>query len=721
MHGLAVTTVEGIGSTKTRLHPVQERIAKAHGSQCGFCTPGIVMSMYTLLRTNSTITFNDMEVAFQGNLCRCTGYRAIIEGYKTFIEDWETQRFATNGTANGKTGVCAMGKDCCKNKTDKDEEPSETEHIFDKSSFLPYDSSQEPIFPPELKLSSVYDDQYLLFKGQKVSWYRPKELSSILKLKNKYPDAKIVVGNTEVGVEVKFKHLVYPTIIMPNCVPELNSITENDNGLIIGAAVTLMDIENTLRKHITNMPKHRTRTFSPVVDMLNWFAGKQIRNVAALGGNIMTGSPISDLNPILMALKVKLNLISEDGGQRSVLMDETFFTGYRKNVVKPNEILLSIEIPYSNKYQYVKAYKQAKRREDDISIVTAAINVEFENNTNIIKCINVTFGGMAPVTILATKTSESLKGEKWNETMLEKAFSSLLGDLPLSPSAPGGNIQFRRTLTMSLFLKAYLAIAKEMTKDYINEDLILPYHCSGAEQFHGDMPKSSQYFELVGEEQIKSDAVGRPVTHMSAYKQTTGEAIYCDDMPIAEGELYLAFVLSTRAHAKIVSVDAKKALEKSGVVAFFSAKDLTPEQNAIGPIFHDEELFISEKVTSQGQSIGVIVAQDQATAQEAARMVEVKYEDIQPIIVTIEEAIEQNSIYPQYPKTIRRGDVKSAFENKNHIIIEGQCRMGGQEHFYLETNAAFAIPKKEDDELEVFCSSQHPSEIAVNILFCYSN
>lgn len=721
MHGLAVTTVEGIGSTKTRLHPVQERIAKAHGSQCGFCTPGIVMSMYTLLRTNSTITYNDMEVAFQGNLCRCTGYRAIIEGYKTFIEDWETQRIA-NGTANGtaKDGqnrVCAMGKDCCKNKTDREQDKSETKHIFDRSSFLPYDNTQEPIFPPELKLSSVYDDQYLVFKGQKTSWFRPKDLSSILKLKNQYPDAKIVVGNTEVGVEVKFKHCVYPTIIMPNFVPELNSITENAIGLTIGAAVTLMEIENTFRKYIKDLPKHKTRSFVTIIEMLNWFAGKQIRNVAAIGGNIMTGSPISDLNPIFMALKVKLNLVSEDGGHRSVLMDETFFTGYRKNVVKPNEILLSIEIPYTNKYQYVIAYKQAKRREDDISIVTAAINVEFEDNTNVIKYINVGYGGMAPVTKLATKTSETLKGEKWNESMLDKAFSSLLEELPLNPSAPGGNIQFRRTLTMSLFLKAYLAIAKQMTEDYIHEDLILPYHSSGAEQFHGDIPRSAQYFDLVGDKQVKSDAVGRPLPHMSAYKQTTGEAIYCDDMPTAEGELYLAFVLSTRAHAKLVSVDAKKALAKPGVVAFFSAKDLTPEQNAVGPIFHDEELFISEKVTSQGQTIGVIVAIDQATAQEAARMVEIQYEDIHPIIVTIEDAIEKNSFYPQFPKTIRRGDVQSTFADKNNLIIEGQCRIGGQEHFYLETHAAFAIPKKEDDELEIFCSSQHPSEIAVNSLF----
>ncbi|VVC89835.1 unnamed protein product [Leptidea sinapis] len=711
MHGLAVTTVEGIGSTKTKLHPVQERIAKAHGSQCGFCTPGIVMSMYTLLRSCNNIKYSDMEVAFQGNLCRCTGYRAIIEGYKTFIEDWETKRI--NGVSNGHTNgnsnnVCALGKDCCKNKSDD----SETEFIFDKSSFLPYDPSQEPIFPPELKLYSTYDEQYLIYKGAKCTWYRPTHLDTVLLLKERYPSAKIVVGNTEVGVEMKFKHCIYPEIIMPTSVPELNSVIEINGGLLVGASVTLMELEHTCKKYINDLPKYKTRSLVTIIEMLNWFAGKQIRNVAAIGGNIMTGSPISDLNPILMALKVKLNLVSKTEGARTVLMDETFFTGYRKNVVKPNEILVSIEIPFTNRFQYVKAYKQAKRREDDISIVTAAINVEFEENTDIIRNINLAFGGMAPVTTIATKTGKSLQGLKWNEEMLDKAFTCMLEELPLSPSAPGGNILYRRALTMSLFFKAYLAISKNITKEYLLEEKIIPYHSSGAEQFHGNMPKSSQYFELVGDRQIKSDAVGRPIQHVSAFKQVTGEAIYCDDMPSVAGELYLAFVLSTKAHAKILSVDAKEALQTPGVVAFFSAKDLTAEQNAIGPIFHDEELFITEKVTSQGQTIGVVLAEDQQTAQAAARKVKIEYEELQPIIVTIEDAIKHNSFYKQYPKGIKNGNVQAEFENPNNIIIEGESRIGGQEHFYLETHAAYAIPKKEDDELEIFCSSQHPTEIA---------
>ena len=152
LHGLSVTTVEGIGSTRTRLHPVQERIAKAHGSQCGFCTPGIVMSMYALLRSSPTPTMKDLEVAFQGNLCRCTGYRPIIEGYKTF-------------TAEYKTAACPMGEKCCKvNKGGCG--PDLGDKLFEPSKFAPFDPTQEPIFPPELKVNAEYDDQVLSFANK---------------------------------------------------------------------------------------------------------------------------------------------------------------------------------------------------------------------------------------------------------------------------------------------------------------------------------------------------------------------------------------------------------------------------------------------------------------------------------------------------------------------------------------------------------------------------
>lgn len=201
----------------------------------------------------------------------------------------------------------------------------------------------------------------------------------------------------------------------------------------------------------------------------------------------------------------------------------------------------------------------------------------------------------------------------------------------------------------------------------------------------------------------------KPLVHSSAFKQATGEAVYCDDIPRFENELYLGMVLSTKAHAKIISVDATEALNQPGVHAFFSGKDIPDEANKIGVVFHDEELFVKDTVTSQGQLIGAIIADDQKTAQRAARLVNVVYEDLFPIIVTLEDAIAQKSFFPNYPLIIKYGDVESAFKTSDHVI-EGEFRIGGQEHFYLETNVSVAIPN-DTDELEIFCSSQNPSEI----------
>nr|CAH7741382.1 unnamed protein product [Callosobruchus chinensis] len=332
MHGLAVTTVEGIGSTKSRLHPVQERIAKAHGSQCGFCTPGIVMSMYTLLRNCPKPSFKELEVAFQGNLCRCTGYRPILEGYKTFTEEWE---IIQNGNrlmqANGSG--CGMGDKCCKLQNGSKTENSNEEKLFEKSEFTPYHPSQEPIFPPELKLVDTFDSEYVVFSGKNTTWHRPTSLKAFLQLKKKFPEAKVVVGNTEVGIEMKFKQMIYPVIIQPITIHEMTRIVKTEKGVDIGASATLIDVEHFLREVIRTEPEHKTRIFQGMVDMLNWFAGKQIRSVGALGSNIMTGSPISDMIPTLMACRVALELQSIDTGVRTVILDNNFFVGYRKTIV----------------------------------------------------------------------------------------------------------------------------------------------------------------------------------------------------------------------------------------------------------------------------------------------------------------------------------------------------------------------------------------------------
>ncbi|XP_046388160.1 xanthine dehydrogenase-like [Ischnura elegans] len=739
VHGQAVTTVEGIGSTQRGLHAVQQRIAAAHGSQCGFCTPGIVMSMYALLRACSADgktrkpSIKDLEVAFQGNLCRCTGYRPIIEGFRTLTEEWErcdSRLLATNGASivngcvGGLTNGCCKtngkvnGNGCCQangevnGSCDEDERaPGDMEILFDTSKFKPYDSSQEPIFPPELQLSQGLDQQYLMIKGPRVTWYRPTTLEQLLLLKHIHPQARIVVGNTEIGVEVKFKNLLYPVLMHPTKVKELVAIHQSSSGIKFGSSVTLNDIDSTLKTAIDRLPEPKTRVFKAIVDMLHWFAGKQIRNVAAVGGNIMTGSPISDLNPIFIAANCEIELASKDGGRRTVTMDGSFFTGYRKNIVKPNEVMLSITVPYSHEGMFFKAYKQARRREDDISIVNAAFQVEFDGSRPpVVKKANLVFGGMAPTVVEAKKAAKILVGRKIDAQLMEDVCNVLSDELPLSPDAPGGMIAYRRSLTLGFFYKFFVDLHENICRDDPSMECLPERLLSASQGLSAATPQSSQYFQVVPPDQPKIDPIGRPIPHSSAFKQATGEAVYCDDLPRFENELYLSLVLSTRAHAKVVSIDADPALAIEGVRAFFCASDLDPMRNKLGVMVKDEEIFASSIVESIGQVIGAVVAIDQATAQRASKLVKVVYEDLHPLILTIEEAIAHKSFHEGTNRMLTKGDVDAGMKMSTHVL-EGEVHLGGQEHFYLETNCAIAIPREDGNELEVICSTQHPDEL----------
>ncbi|KAL0969405.1 hypothetical protein UPYG_G00227010 [Umbra pygmaea] len=704
LHYCAVTTVEGIGSVAGKLHPVQERIAKSHGSQCGFCTPGMVMSMYALLRNNPTPCMADIEDAFQGNLCRCTGYRPILEGYKTFTKE------------GGCCGGMAKSNDCCMtdvNKTSgylEDNVKGISElpaPLYNPADFQPLDPTQEIIFPAELmSLSKTQTRTQLRFRGERVVWLQPACLDDLLEMKAHYPNAKLVVGNTEVGIEMKFKNLLYPVILAPAYIPELYKIEHTDQGIVFGASCTLTMLGEELKEAVANLSPHQTGVFTAILEQLRWFAGLQIRNVAAIGGNIMTASPISDLNPVFMAAGCQLTLMSK-AQQRVVIMDEKFFPSYRKTILTPEEILLSVLIPYTTKGQYFAAYKQSPRREDDISIVTSGMSVTFIEGTTVVKDLALSYGGMAATTVFAKKTASRLLGKQWGEGLLQDACSSLAEEMSLHPSAPGGMVTYRRTLTLSLFYKFYLTVQGKLASEGVSIERVRPDYASAIELYHQKMPSSVQIFQAVPEGQNQEDVVGRPMMHLSAMKQATGEAVYCDDIPLYENELYLCLITSTKAHARILSIDSSEAESMPGVVTCVFAKDI-PGSNLTGPIFYDETVLAEDTVTCVGHIIGAVVADTQAHAQRASRAVRVTYEELQPVIVTIQDAITHQSFYEPV-RTIQNGDVEQGFTQADHTL-EGEMHIGGQEHFYLETNAIVAVPKGEDGEMELYVSTQSPSK-----------
>lgn len=176
-------------------------------------------------------------------------------------------------------------------------------------------------------------------------------------------------------------------------------------------------------------------------------------------------------------------------------MGKGFFTGYRRNVIKDSEVLISLFIQKTSENQHFYAFKQAKRRDDDIAIVNGAFNVKLQKGTNIIDDLDFAFGGMAPTTILAPNTSAAVKGKAWDQKLIEIVNKNLVEEIPLSSEAPGGMILYRRSLTLSLFFKAYLNIAQALEKS-LGLSLLDERERSGADSFHTLTPKSSQLFEV---------------------------------------------------------------------------------------------------------------------------------------------------------------------------------------------------------------------------------
>ncbi|XP_018601910.2 aldehyde oxidase 6 isoform X2 [Scleropages formosus] len=688
LHLAAVTTTEGIGSTETRIHPVQERIAKANGSQCGFCTPGMVMSLYALLRNQPQPSLEDIVEALGGNLCRCTGYRPIVDGCKTFC---------------GASSCCQLNG---QEESSVNGEVNGVPELFHEGDLLPQDPTQELIFPPELMLMA--ESQRPLtqtFCGERITWVSPVTLRELVELKAKHPKAPLVLGNTGVGLEMKFKGILHPVIISPTRVPELYEVNKTPDGVWVGAACSLTSLKTLVEKLVRELHEDQVETFSALLQQLRSLGGQQIRNVASLGGNIASAAPNSDLNPVLAAGRCILSVISK-GGRREIAVNEDFFVGFGKTALKQDEIILSVFIPVSKRGEFVRAFRQAPRKANALATVTSGMRVRFAQGTDAVEDLAIFYGGVGPCTVGATKTCREVIGRRWNEETLNEAYRLLLDEISLPPSAPGGKVEFRRSLTLSFLFKFNLQMLQKL-----NEMSIIPEDLPGevASAVRGlpkELQPSFQEFQEVSQGQRGDDLVGRPVMHRSALSQATGEAVYCDDIAGSQGELFLALVTSTRAHAKLIKIDDGEALKLPGVVDAVTAKDI-PGKKFRTFTGIDEELLAENEVTCVGQMVGAVVADTRQHAKQGAAAVKVVYEDLPDRVLTIEEAIEKKSFFkPQ--REIERGNVTEGFRKADQML-EGEIRIGGQEHFYMETQSMLVVPSGEEKELKVYLSCQHPT------------
>lgn len=650
-------------------------------------------SLYALLRNDPTPDEHAVEEAFDGNLCRCTGYRPILDAAQSF----NSRNNCGKASANGGSGCC-MDKGaggCCKGSSSiTDEEKPEPK--FPAPDFKAYSPDTELIFPSALR---KHEFRPLVYGNKRKKWYRPVTVEQLLQIKNIHPDSKLIGGSTETQIEIKFKAMNYAASVYVGDIPELKQYSFHDDYLEIGANISLTDLESVCEEAIKRYGAVRAQPFKAIKKQLHYFAGRQIRNVASPAGNLATASPIADLNPCLVATNTTL-VAKSLSGEKEIPMTE-FFLGYRKTALPQDAIISSLRIPVAaEKGEYFRAYKQAKRKDDDIAIVTSAQRVSLSGTNDVISC-NLIFGGMAPLTVSAKNAEAALIGKKFTDpATLEAVMSALEIDFNLPFGVPGGMATYRKSLAMGFFYRFYHDILSglEVKSSDLDPDVVAEIEraISTGEKDH---EASVKYQQTI---------LGKATPHVSALKQATGEAQYTDDIPVQQNELFGCMVLSTKAHAKIISVDYAAALEIPGVVDYVDHRDLpNPEANWWGAPISDEQFFAVDKVNTAGQPIGVILATSAKIAEAGMRAVKVEYEEL-PVILTIEEAIEAESFFGHY-RYIKCGDTEEAFKQADHIF-EGVSRMGGQEHFYLETQACLCVWKPEDGEMEVWSGTQNPTE-----------
>ena len=358
---IASTPIAGLPA----LHPAQAAMVQCHGSQCGFCTPGFVMSLFGLYQqhrqSNRPVKRADAQHALSGNLCRCTGYRPILDAAQTMM--------------------------------DLPDVPLNEAEVLSKMKLLPH-------YPSALEADFAYK--------------APRTLRALLTARAQHPEAQIVAGCTDVGLWINKMHMQFDAMLDVTQVAELRRIEDYPHHLAIGAAVTLNDAFDAL---VADRPQ--------LIHFARRFAGLPVRNSGTLGGNVANGSPIGDSMPLLIALgaNVVLMALRKDKIIHRELRLEDLYTGYRKNVMAQDEILAWIKVPKAAVTERASVYKISKRFEDDISAVCLAVNLNLEGG--IVTAASIGVGGVAATPVRAVKTQAVLLGQAWNADTVQAAAAAL--------------------------------------------------------------------------------------------------------------------------------------------------------------------------------------------------------------------------------------------------------------------------------------------------------
>lgn len=387
IHQKQILTIEDIGNIEN-LHPIQQIIVNKHASQCGFCTPGFIMAFFAQKANNINSSKEQLIEAVAGNLCRCTGYQTI----RTSAEEIE--------------------------KIDNI-------NIFNK-------------YANEKLLDEINNNKEINIKKDKSHYHIPATFKQAVALKQKYPEATICNGSTDLTLKVTKLQKNIPKIIDIANISEIQKIETEKNYYIIGAGTK---IEN-----LYQFAKHK---LPAIAEILIVFGSKQIRNRATIGGNIASASPIGDIIPTLFAHKAKITIT---GKNKKIVKIEDFIINYRKTILEKNEIIENIIIPKPENNEIIKTYKISKRTKLDISTVSASFNFNIKNN--IINNNILAFGGMAEMTKRAKKTENFLLGKNFTEKNIREASKILKSEFSPITDARASK-EARTIMAKNLLMKFY--------------------------------------------------------------------------------------------------------------------------------------------------------------------------------------------------------------------------------------------------------------------------
>ncbi|XP_046576122.1 probable aldehyde oxidase 2 [Haliotis rubra] len=655
--GWQITTVEGIGSRKDGYHPIQDRIARFNGSQCGYCTPGMVMNMYGLLHENPTPTQQNVEDQFDGNICRCTGYRPILDAMKSFAADSNSQQ-------------CIDIEDLNKNLC------------------------------PRTGMTCGANGLQLCLGEQ--SWYRPetlKDMAGII-MENQGKKARLLYGNTASGVYKDDGP--FDVYIDLHHIKDLYQIQVTDTSMQFGSNLSLSKLIDTLD---LKKSEKGYAYFSAIANHLRKIGNVLLRNAGSWAGNVMIKQAHpefpSDVFTIMEAVGAHIAVVDcADGVVKSYPLLSLI-----TEIDMRNKLIVSLELfKQDEKYKLI-SYKVMPRSQNAHAYVNAGFQIQMDAwKFKVLKKPSLVFGGINRDLIHANKTEALLNGKTLTDgVVLRSALDCLASELEPSDDHVLASAQYRRNLAVNLLYKCILELCGAKHQTRVSGPLSIERPLSsGVQEFQekkGRLATQAAHAEIgVSCTGIRR---GRVRQRHPILLPGVVRCLRCDVTGAGhDSERRCVECLASARGRGLRQCQGHHGGQQPRTVSF---NDSLCSGRGDHSFPESHVLFCSGKVLFAGQPVGLILAETQTAADEAAKKVDITYSDVSTPILTLDEAIEKESFWANPLAEHRLGDPETAMK-KCSKTLRGTTRCGSNYHFYMENQVTVCVPSEE--RLDVYSSTQ---------------